>query len=168
MQRSFEDTIKNLLQYINKWRSEENYKLATAIGLFASGQMTNLNFLTVLFKEHLVKEGLSLQFVTAVFKAYLGEQSIEHLGGSLKKAGIDNKLLEFFPPNKRDEEYFARYFGAEDMKQLVEYHSQKQRNSLKEQTIDHVKEMLRNEGTSQEVFRMLCYIYIYIKNILFI
>lgn len=151
LQRSFEDTIKNLLQYINKWRPEENYKLATAIGLFASGQMTNLNFLTVLFKEHLVKEGLSLQFVTGVFKAYLGEQTIEHLGGSLKKAGIDNKLLEFFPPNKRDEEYFARYFEAEDMKKLVEYHSQKQRNSLKEQTIEHVKEMLKSENTSQEI-----------------
>uniref|UniRef100_A0A1D1XD49 Basic leucine zipper and W2 domain-containing protein 2 n=1 Tax=Anthurium amnicola TaxID=1678845 RepID=A0A1D1XD49_9ARAE len=151
LQRSFEETIKNLLQYINKWGSKENNKLATAIGLFASGQMTNINVLTVLFKEHLVKEGLSLQFVTTVFKAYLGEQSIDHLGGSLKKAGIDNKLLEFFPPNKRDEEYFARYFEAEDMKQLVEYHSQKQRNSLKEQTIDRVKEMLEAENNSQEI-----------------
>ncbi|GES75542.1 ARM repeat-containing protein [Rhizophagus clarus] len=119
LQRSFEETISNLLRYINKWKPEENYRLATAIGLFAS--------------------------------AYLGEQSIEHLGGSLKKAGIDNKLLEFFPPNKRDEEYFARYFEAEDMKQLVEYHSQKQRNFLKEQTIDHVKEMLENESSSQEI-----------------
>jgi len=140
-----------LLQYINKWSTEENNKLATAIGLFASGQMTNINVLTILFKEHLVKEGLSLQFVTAVFKAYLGEQNIEHLGGYLKKAGIDNKLMEFFPPNKRDEEFFARYFEAEDMKPLVEYHSQKQRNSLKEQTIDHVKEMLKAENNSQEV-----------------
>jgi len=96
LQRSFEETIKNLLQYINKWNTEENNKLATAIGLFASGQMTNINVLTILFKEHLVKEGLSLQFVTAVFKAYLGEQNIDHLGSSLKKAGIDNKLLEFF------------------------------------------------------------------------
>ncbi|RIA95021.1 ARM repeat-containing protein [Glomus cerebriforme] len=155
LQRSFEETIRNLLQYINKWGSEENNKLATAIGLFASGQMTNINVLTILFKEHLVKEGLSLQFVTSVFKAYLGEQSIDHLGSSLKKAGIDNKLLEFFPPNKRDEEYFARYFEAEDMKQLVEYHSQKQRNSMKEQTIDHVKEMLEAENNSQEIVAYL-------------
>ena len=59
LQRSFEETIKNLLQYISKWSTEENNKLATAIGLFASGQMTNINVLTILFKEHLVKEGLS-------------------------------------------------------------------------------------------------------------
>jgi len=156
LQRSFEETIKNLLQYINKWNTEENNKLATAIGLFASGQMTNINVLTILFKEHLVKEGLSLQFVTAVFKAYLGEQNIEHLGSSLKKAGIDNKLLEFFPPNKRDEEYFARYFEAEDMKKLVEYHSQKQRNLVKEQTIEHAKEMLKaEENDPQEVVAYL-------------
>ncbi|CAG8529394.1 eukaryotic translation initiation factor 5C [Gigaspora rosea] len=155
LQRSFEETIKNLLQYINKWRTDENNKLATAIGLFVSGQLININVLTVLFKEHLVKEGLSLQFVTAVFKAYLSEQNIDHLGSSLKKAGMDNKLMEFFPPNKRDEEYFARYFEAEDMKQLVEYHNQKQKNSMKEQTIDHVKEMLKSENTPAEVITYL-------------
>ncbi|CAG8499576.1 17234_t:CDS:2 [Acaulospora morrowiae] len=151
LQLSFEDTIKNLLQYINKWSPEENNKLAMAIGFFSSGQMTNINVLTVLFKEHLVKEGLSLQFVTAVFKAYLSEQSIDHLGSSLKKAGMDNKLMEFFPPNKRDEEYFARYFEAEDMKQLVDYHNQKQRNSMRDQTIERVKKMLQAESTSAEV-----------------
>ncbi|CAI2182119.1 10440_t:CDS:2 [Funneliformis geosporum] len=155
LQRSFEETIKNLLQYINKWGTEENNKLATAIGLFASSQMTSINVLTVLFKEHLVKEGLSLQFVTAAFKAYLGEQNIDHLGSSLKKAGIDNKLLEFFPPNKRDEEYFARYFEAEEMKQLVEYHSQKQKNSMKEQTIEHVKDMLQADNNTQDVVSYL-------------
>lgn len=89
--------------------------------------------------------------MTAVFKSYLSEQSIDHLGSSLKKAGIDDKLMEFFPPNKRDEEYFARYFEAEDMKQLVEYHSQKKKNSLKEQTVEHVKDMLQSEATSAEV-----------------
>ncbi|RHZ75028.1 hypothetical protein Glove_218g4 [Diversispora epigaea] len=155
LQRSFEDTVKNLLQYTNKWGSSDNNKLAMAIGLFTSTQMININVLTVLFKEHLVKEGLSLQFVTAVFKAYLSEQSIDHLGSSLKRAGIDNKLMEFFPPNKRDEEFFARYFEAEDMKPLVEYHNQKQKNSMKEQTVIRAKDMLQSEATPAEIINYL-------------
>ncbi|KAG9291622.1 hypothetical protein G9A89_022041 [Geosiphon pyriformis] len=155
LQRSFEDTVKNLLQYVNKWSTEQNSKLATVIGLFASAQLININVLIILFKEHLVKEGLSLQFVTTVFKAYLNEQNIDHLGNSLKKAGMDNKLLDFFPPNKRDEEYFARYFEAEDMKQLVAYHNQKQKNTKKDQTIDRVKEMLDAKNNSSEVISYL-------------
>ncbi|CAG8460319.1 12939_t:CDS:2 [Ambispora leptoticha] len=155
LQRSFEDTIKNLLQYVNKWGTEENNKLATAVGLFAAAQYVNINVLTVLFKEHLVKEGLSLRFVTTVFKAYLNEQTIDHLGNSLKKAGMDNKLLEFFPPNKRDEEYFARYFEAEDMKPLVAYHNQKQKNTKKDRTIAQVKKMIDAESTPMEVVTYL-------------
>jgi len=68
---------------------------------------------------------------------------------------MDNKLLEFFPPNKRDVEYFARYFEAEDMKPLVLYHNQKQKNTKKDQTIDRVKEMLDAENSPSEVISYL-------------
>ena len=60
LQHIFEDTLRNLLQYINKWSTEEINKLATAIGLLTSGGLANVNVLTVLFKEHLVKEGKEL------------------------------------------------------------------------------------------------------------
>lgn len=55
--RGFEDTLSNLLQYINKFSAEDTNKLATAIGLFCSSGLANLTVLSVLFKEHLVKEG---------------------------------------------------------------------------------------------------------------
>ncbi|CAJ0825527.1 11198_t:CDS:2 [Entrophospora sp. SA101] len=155
LQHIFEDKIKNMLQYINKWSTEENNKLATAIGLFASGQLISINVLNALFSEHLVKEGHSLQFITTVFKAYLGEQNMEHLGSSLKKAGIDSKLIDFFPPNKRDKEYFARYFEAEDMKQFVDFYNQRLKNSMKDQTIEHVKEMMDSSSTNAEVITYL-------------
>lgn len=47
----------NLLQYINKFTPEDTNKLAMATGLFCSSGLATLNVLSVLFKEHLVKEG---------------------------------------------------------------------------------------------------------------
>jgi len=41
------------------------------------------------------------------------------------------------------------------MKKLVEYHSQKQRNLVKEQTIAHAKEMLKAENDTQEIVAYL-------------
>ena len=104
---------------------------------------------------HARSAGLSLQFATTVFKTYLNEQSIDYMGASLKKAGIDNKLMEFFPPNKRDNEYFALYFEAEDMKQLVEYHNQKQRAAMEEEIMEHLKEMVAAENAPSEVISYL-------------
>ena len=57
LQRGFEDTLMNLLQYINKFTPEDTNKLAMATGLFCSSGLATLTVLNVLFKEHLVKEG---------------------------------------------------------------------------------------------------------------
>ncbi|RUS15583.1 hypothetical protein BC937DRAFT_92260 [Endogone sp. FLAS-F59071] len=59
LQKPFEETLKNILQYINKWSPEENTKLAMATGHFVTLQLAQLNVLIVLFKDYLVKDGES-------------------------------------------------------------------------------------------------------------
>ncbi|KAF9975011.1 hypothetical protein BGZ73_001464 [Actinomortierella ambigua] len=142
LQRGFEDTLSNLLQYLNKFTPEDTNKLAIATGLFCASGLASLSVLTVLFKEHLVKEGLSLQFVTTVFKTYLGEQTVDQFGINLSRAGMSDRLLDFFPPNKRDENAFARHFEAEDMKQLVAFHNKKQITMRKESIVENIKALL--------------------------
>ncbi|KAG0236133.1 hypothetical protein BGW42_004017 [Actinomortierella wolfii] len=149
LQRGFEDTLSNLLQYLNKFSADDTNKLAIATGLFCASGLASLSVLSVLFKEHLVKEGLSLQFVTTVFKTYLGEQSVEQFGLNLSKAGMSDRLLDFFPPNKRDENAFARHFEAEDMKQLVAFHNKKQITMRKESIIENIKSLLEEGNISE-------------------
>ncbi|KAF9154255.1 hypothetical protein BG015_001438 [Linnemannia schmuckeri] len=154
LQRGFEDTLMNLLQYINKFTPEDTNKLAMATGLFCSSGLATLNVLSVLFKEHLVKEGLSLQFVTTVFKTYLIDQNVDQFGLNLYKAGMSDRLLDFFPPNKRDEDSFARHFEAEDMKQLVTFQNKKQLIMRKESVVENVKSLLE-EGKIAECLTYL-------------
>ncbi|KAG0235647.1 armadillo-type protein [Mortierella sp. GBAus27b] len=149
LQRGFEDTLMNLLQYINKFTAEDTNKLATATGLFCSSGLATLSVLSVLFKEHLVKEGLSLLFVTTVFKTYLIDQSVDQFGLNLHKAGMSDRLLDFFPPNKRDEDSFARHFEAEDMKQLVTFQNKKQLIMRKESIIETVKAFLEEAKVAE-------------------
>ncbi|KAF9582277.1 hypothetical protein BGW38_000420 [Lunasporangiospora selenospora] len=154
LQRGFEETLKNLLQYINKFNAQDTDKLALATGLFCSSGLASLNVLSVLFKEHLVREGLSLQFVTTVFKTYLIDQSVEQFGLNLHKAGMGERLLDFFPPSKRDEDSFARHFQAEDMKQLVSFQNKKQLVLLKDTVIENVCALLE-EGKIPECVTFL-------------
>ncbi|CAO3669943.1 unnamed protein product [Umbelopsis vinacea] len=151
LQRSFEETLQNILQYINKWTAEENNKLALAVGFFITSQLASVSVLKVLFKDYLVKDGHSLQFATATFKTMLAEQSMDQLGRALISSGLDAKLIDLFPPNKRDEECFARHFEAEDMRPLIEFHQKNQRNSHKDELLTHLKEMLQGEASAQEV-----------------
>ncbi|ORY05221.1 ARM repeat-containing protein [Basidiobolus meristosporus CBS 931.73] len=150
LQRPFEDTLKNILQNINKWTPEQNNKLAVAIGIFVATQLINIGVLSVLLKDHLVKKGESLQFVTAVFKSYLVDHGVDSLGIMLRKADLESKLMEFFPPNKRDEDCFARHFEAEDMKELVDYHNRRQLSHRKDKFVEDIQELVQEGQPAKE------------------
>ncbi|ORZ24054.1 armadillo-type protein [Absidia repens] len=155
LQRPFEETLKNILQFINKWPSDENSNLAKATGYFITTQLANPVAFKVLLKDHLVKDGHSLGFATAVFRTILSEQSIDQLGKYLVLSGMDTRLLEFFPPNKREEECLIRHFEAEDMKALVGFHQRNQKNSMKGDLLSNMKNLLENETPLTEVLGYL-------------
>ncbi|KAJ1550741.1 hypothetical protein HK096_005285, partial [Nowakowskiella sp. JEL0078] len=150
LQRKLEDTLSHLLQYVNKF-GENTEKLSTAVGYLITSTSVNCAILSNLIKDHLVKDGVSLQFVTNIFKVYLEEQSIDHLASILRKSGIDEKLLDFFPPNKRQEEYLARHFEAEGLNSLVQYYKKRQQGFLKETVKLELKDMFENGKDSKEI-----------------
>lgn len=85
--------------------------------LFAS-QLVPASVLDVLFSDHLVKEGLSLQAITTIIRIYLTENSLESFTAQLRKGEMEDRLLDFFPPNKRTSEFFARHFEAEGLDEV--------------------------------------------------
>ena len=52
-----ESSLPTLFQYINRWSTEQNEKLATAVGLLLSQGLAGASCLQSLTKEHLVKNG---------------------------------------------------------------------------------------------------------------
>lgn len=58
LQKSLDDTLKHVLQFINKWKSEECNKLAIATGYIITTQLTGISVLKVLLKDYLVKDGM--------------------------------------------------------------------------------------------------------------
>lgn len=57
LQRPLEDTLKHILQFINKWEPAQNNKLAMATGYMITTQLIGMGILKVLLKDYLVKDG---------------------------------------------------------------------------------------------------------------
>ncbi|KAI8368762.1 armadillo-type protein [Blakeslea trispora] len=149
LQRIFGETLQNLLQFINKWQVEENAKLAKATGFLISTQVCPASVLKVLLQDYLVKDGHALNFTTTVFRTVLDEQNIEQLGRALAAEGLNSRLVEFFPPNKRDEDCLVRHFEAEDMKELVDYYRRNKKNSIKGSLLNELSEKMQDEEASE-------------------
>jgi len=125
-------------------------KIAIAIGLMISQGLANATCLQSLTKDHLVKNDVGINVLTIVFKAYLVDQSMDHLSASLKRGGIKD-LLAFFPPNKREGKYLDEHFKKAGLPQVAEWWAKKQYAVVKEGIIKDLGEMRDQEETPEQV-----------------
>ncbi|KAI0066091.1 ARM repeat-containing protein [Artomyces pyxidatus] len=145
-----EAALPTLLQYVNKWAPAQKDKFAIAVGLLISQGLANAACLQSLTKDHLVKNEISVGVLTTILRAYLSEQSMDHLAGALKRGGIKD-LLAFFPPNKRETKVLDEHFRKEGLAQIAEWWTKKQNALIKEDVVKSVREMLEHEDSPSDI-----------------
>ena len=64
-------------------------------------------------------QGTILAFVTEFFADFLATDSVDDLVALLKKARLDERLLEFFPPQQRTLEQFNAHFKVRSSRTKV-------------------------------------------------
>ncbi|CDO75405.1 hypothetical protein BN946_scf184855.g8 [Trametes cinnabarina] len=151
LQRPLEtNVLPNLFQYMNRWPEAQREKVAIAAGLLMAQGLASASCLQSLTKDHLVKNDLSANVLTLVFRAYLSMQSMEHLAATLKRGGIKN-LLAFFPENKRDDKVVDEHFRKAGLPQVAEWWTKRQYASLKESVVKQLKEMLESGSSHGDI-----------------
>ncbi|KDQ21514.1 hypothetical protein BOTBODRAFT_205413 [Botryobasidium botryosum FD-172 SS1] len=145
-----QSTLPNLLQYTSKWGPALREKLAVAVSLFMSQGLTSSAPLSTLTKDHLIKDEVSINFITVVFKTYLLDQSMEHLSATLKRGGVKD-LLNFFPENKRDPKHLETHFKAAGLPQIAEWYAKRQSAVAKEAIVQKLKVMCEAEETPEDI-----------------
>lgn len=151
LQKAFEDEIKKILLFLKGFTEDQRNKLAIVTGIILANGMAPPTSLTSLLNETLIKEGISLQFATKVFQAVVNEKDFNSLTSILRKAELENKLMEFFPPNKQTQEIFEKHFTAHGLEKLVDYQKALQALSTRRAFQQQLKEMLDNETPIKEM-----------------
>ncbi|KAF8629652.1 hypothetical protein AX17_005591 [Amanita inopinata Kibby_2008] len=145
-----ESSLPTLLQYIHRWSSEQIERFAMAVGLLLSQGLANASCLQSLTRDHLVKNDLAVNVLTLILRAYLNDQSMEHLSATLKRGGIKD-LLAFFPPSKRDGKILEEHFRKESLPQVAEWWAKKQYAVVKDSLIKELRELCEREESSQAI-----------------
>lgn len=65
--------------------------------------------------DRMIAKGLILQFVTAFFQDYLSTETLDDLVTPLRKAKVDHRLQDFFPPQKRTLADFEEHFKVKPL-----------------------------------------------------
>lgn len=145
--RSLEKTMTKLLLSVEFFEPERRRILAISFALIFSLKVGVLpeNILGHWFNDRLVTKGTMLEFVTTFFQEFLVAGSMDDLVSILRKGKIVNRLMEFFPPNKRTLDEFNAHFQAAGLEKLVEFNSKREVESKLSELQDAIQDAIQSD-----------------------
>jgi hypothetical protein len=151
LEKVFGEEQAKLLRFIKFFSPEQKEKLATSIGICLANNLGNPSCLQVLFEDHLIKDGLAMEFAALVFKAWLQEKDMASLSAALKKSGLEGKLLNLLPMNKRNAENFDAYFNDVGLADIAAFQRAKATSDIKKTLQKQLTEMLAEDAPIRDV-----------------
>lgn len=144
LEKMFDEEMKKVLVFIKGFNETERLKLARMTALWISNGSVPPTVLQVLINEHLIKDGIALDFLIEVFVTWKQEKGLASLTSALKRGGLEGRLMEFVPPNKRSDEYFRSVFEERGLVDIVKLHmaqaSQEAKKEIQEQLDEQISE----------------------------
>uniref|UniRef100_A0AAR2KK70 Basic leucine zipper and W2 domains 1a n=1 Tax=Pygocentrus nattereri TaxID=42514 RepID=A0AAR2KK70_PYGNA len=140
-----------LLLFLKGFTESERNKLAMLTGILLANGNISASILNSLFNENLVKEGVSAAFAVKLFKSWINEKDINSVAASLRKVGMDNRLMELFPANKRSCEHFSKYFTDAGLKELSDFARNQQSIGARKELQKELQEQMSRGETLKDI-----------------
>uniref|UniRef100_A0A672QS49 Basic leucine zipper and W2 domain-containing protein 1-A-like n=1 Tax=Sinocyclocheilus grahami TaxID=75366 RepID=A0A672QS49_SINGR len=140
-----------LLLFLKGFTESERNKLAMLTGILLANGNISASILSSLFNENLVKEGVSAAFAVKLFKSWINEKDINSVAASLRKVGMDNRLMELFPANKRSCEHFSKYFTDAGLKELSDFARNQQSIGARKELQKELQEQMSRGETLKDI-----------------
>jgi len=153
LEKMHEEEMSKILVYLKGFTEDERLRLAQITALWlASGQIP-ASTLRVLINEHQVKDGLALNFFLDILTTLKAEKGSAAVTTTIKKSGLDSRLMEFFPPinQQQTEENFAKTFKEKNLGEVVNFRKQYAADQNRNVVYKLIKEAIEDEKTPKEI-----------------
>lgn len=155
LEKTLDDEFKKVFMFLKGFTPEQRAKLAKVTAILLSGGQITSGVLIKVLQDHLVKDGIAIEFIIEVFKTWLGEKDSNAVWGSLRKTGMDTRLLEFLPVSKRSIENLSETFKSNGLAQLTDYLKAQENKNVKKELQQQVGELLKENVPQDEVIAFM-------------
>eukprot|EP00126_Sphaerothecum_destruens_P015436 Sdes_comp9438_c0_seq1m902 len=153
LQRNLGDVCVKLVKFLKCFEKEEIQKFARSLGLFIAMSLVNLEpILEALSSEHLVKEGISIEFISIVLKTWLNESKIGPVAAALKKSEFEFQLRNLLPASKRTHEALINHFANDEKLQpIAQFYKQIESHGVKSKFSKTLQQMIEREASVSKI-----------------
>uniref|UniRef100_A0A8C2FFE8 Basic leucine zipper and W2 domains 1b n=1 Tax=Cyprinus carpio TaxID=7962 RepID=A0A8C2FFE8_CYPCA len=82
---------------------------------------------------------------------WINEKDINSVAASLRKVGMDNRLMELFPVNKRSYDHFSKYFTDAGLKELSDFARNQQSLGARKELQKELQEQMSQGVSFKEI-----------------
>lgn len=150
-----DDEIKKLLLFLKGFSPEIRKKLASFVAILISIGQIPATVLVSAVQESTVKDGIALQFLVDVLKAWLTEKDANSVWSTLKKSGVDNRIITFLPANKQSFEYIENAFTKEGLGPLLELQKAGQSSIIKKKLQSEIQALIVEKATTKDIVALI-------------
>jgi len=149
LEKSLDDEMTKVLMFMKGFTDLQRTRLTIATYLMISSGLISPTCLSQIINEHLVKDGIALDFAHSLFSTWLKDKDFNSLLSNLKKAEIDGKLMELFPVNKRSIEAFENHFS--DLAPIVDFQRSLYARNASKELKTRLKKLFQNDVSAKEL-----------------
>jgi len=153
LEKMQEAEMKKILVYLKGFTEEQRVRLAQITALWlASGQIP-AKLLSELIQDHQVKDGTALDFLMELLSTLKQEKGGQAVTTLIKKSGVENRLMDFFPPTNRQktEENFAKSFEARGLQEVVNFRKNVEKTNVRNELVRLVSDSIVEEKSEKQI-----------------
>jgi len=151
LEKMMEEEMRKVYTYMKRFSEEERMKLARMSGLWFCNGTLSASVLSVIAVEHLVKDNLALDFILEVFTVWKQEKGMSNLVTALKRTGVETRLMEFFPLNKRTPEIFQGAFEERGLAEINKLQKSQANLEVKKDLQKYVADALAENKSAKDI-----------------
>jgi hypothetical protein len=119
LEKIFVEEVKKSMLFLRGFSAGDRDRLAICIAMWAVDGVVLPTVLSNLIQEHLVREGIAVDFICKVLLTVGSLKDSSQVTIFLRKAKLERRIMEFLPANKRTPEYFGNLFEEKGLGEIV-------------------------------------------------
>lgn len=155
LEKILDEEIKKLLLFLKGFTPEIRKNLASFVAILISIGQIPATVLVSAVQESTVKDGIALTFLIDVLKTWLKEKDANAVWSTLKKSGVDNRIMTFLPANKQSFDYIEKIFVSEGLSSLLELQKAGLNQIIKKKLQSEIQTLVAEKVPAKDIIALI-------------
>ena len=155
LEKILDEEIKKLLLFLKGFNPSIRLRLAKFTAILVAISQIPATVLVAAVQESTVKDGIAMDFFVQVLKTWLAEKDANSVWSTLKKSGVDNRIMTFLPANKQSFDHLKQVFEPNGLGPILELQKAGMSSTIRRKLQSEIHALLQDRASNKEIVAVI-------------